>query len=261
LSREARHFKSRKKPAAAVIICVIVIAAVIFGLWYWMGHYREGVLIKKNVTKVGNMEKGDVNGLESSIAKIDASMKHLSRYNASGKAGLRHQFENTVIMGDSITEGLVSYDMLGTDVVVYRRGASLSGSFPLISKAKGLDPKVVFLSFGTNDLITYRGASAPYIKEYRKFIKRVKKSMPDAKICINGILPIQRSAINRQHSLGAYPKFNAALKKMCSDMGLIFIDNGYIVREHPKFYAGDGIHQSAAFYPLWLSNMADRAGL
>ena len=86
-------------------------------------------------------------------------------------------------------------------------------------------------------------------------------NMPHTRICINCVLPIKNYAIKRQHSLGAYGAFNTAMKKMCKQEKLTFIDSSFIVREHPKFDAGDGIHQGPAFYPLWLTNMASKAGL
>jgi len=161
------------------------------------------------------MENGSVARVDSKISKIDAQLKTANSASSrkAAKAALRRKFQGTAIIGDSITEGLVSYDVLGTDIVIFKRGVGLSGAHSLLNRAKGLHPKIVFLSFGTNDLITYRGHPAPFIKKYKSVINYSRKIMPHTRICINCVLPIKNYAIKRQHSLGAYGAFNTAMKK------------------------------------------------
>lgn len=48
---------------------------------------------------------------------------------------------------------------------------------------------------------------------------------------------------------------------MCEDLNLTYIDNSYIIEDHPDFYASDGIHVSSEYYPYWLNNMILKAGL
>ena len=48
---------------------------------------------------------------------------------------------------------------------------------------------------------------------------------------------------------------------MCGELGAEYIDNTEILRENPKLYAGDGIHVSPSYYPLWMARMAQAAGL
>ena len=58
-----------------------------------------------------------------------------------------------------------------------------------------------------------------------------------------------------------YKSFNNALKAMCKELNLTYIDNSYIIEDHPDYYAGDGIHVVSDFYPLWMNNMILKAGL
>ncbi len=48
---------------------------------------------------------------------------------------------------------------------------------------------------------------------------------------------------------------------MCKDLKLTYIDNSYIIEDHPNYYAGDGIHVVSEFYPLWMNNMILKAGV
>ena len=55
--------------------------------------------------------------------------------------------------------------------------------------------------------------------------------------------------------------YNKAIKNMCKKLDIEYIDNTSILKEHPEFYAGDGVHVSTDYYPIWLENMMEKAGL
>lgn len=44
-------------------------------------------------------------------------------------------------------------------------------------------------------------------------------------------------------------------------MGLTFIDNSFILESGENMYEPDGEHVVMAYYPKWLTNMAETAGL
>ena len=65
---------------------------------------------------------------------------------------IRQVFAGNVIIGDSITESIVEYGYLDTDVVVSKRGLNVGAADDQISTAIALNPSHVFMAFGSNDL-------------------------------------------------------------------------------------------------------------
>ena len=70
-----------------------------------------------------------------------------------------------------------------------------------------------------------------------------------------------QDAIKSNSSIGNYKKFNKALERMCNKEGYIFVNDTAILQDHPELYAGDGIHASPEYYPLWMDEMAKAAQL
>ena len=59
-----------------------------------------------------------------------------------------------------------------------------------------------------------------------------------------------------------YPDYNEGLIKLCQEMGCTFIDNSTIVTDSSEnLYEPDGEHVIQDYYPKWLTNMAQIAGL
>lgn len=174
---------------------------------------------------------------------------------------IKQAFQGTVIIGDSITESIWEYGFLDTDVVVSKRGLSIAAADEQIETAIGLQPSVIFMAFGSNDLETYGDDASSFIDAYRVQVQKLKDALPDAPIYINGILPILQSTIDSVPALGYYPQYNEALQSFCQEMGCTYIDNSFIVDGNENMYEPDGEHVIRDFYPKWLTYMAEMAGL
>ena len=219
--------------------------------------------INTNLSAISTFDYSKVTTVESKIKKLETTeargtfdvTKRLT------KAQYRKIFGTSVILGDSITEGLVDYGYLGSDQVFCKIGASIISGDDLFSSAANTYPKFAFMSFGMNDMGNYSGNADLFIEKYTKLIKEFKKTSPDTRILINGITPPSKDAIAKNTILSNYKKFNHGLKEMCKDLKLTYIDNSYIIEDHPNYYAGDGIHVVSEFYPLWMNNMILKAGL
>ncbi|MFR7990357.1 MAG: GDSL-type esterase/lipase family protein [Anaerovoracaceae bacterium] len=219
--------------------------------------------IKANVSAVATFDYSKVTTIEDQIKKLETTEAR-GTFDVTKRlttAQYRKIFSTSVILGDSITEGLVDYGYLGSDQVFCKIGASIINGEDLFNSAAQTYPKLAFLSFGMNDMGNYNGNADSFIKKYKELIQSFKKISPDTVILINSISTPSKSAISASPILSNYKKFNAALQEMCKDMGLTYIDNSYIIEEHPDFYAGDGIHVSSDYYPYWMNNMILKAGL
>ena len=80
----------------------------------------------------------------------------------------------------------------------------------------------------------YSGNADLFIDKYTELIKAFKKTSPDTRILINGITPPSKDALAQKPVLKNYKKFNNALKEMCKDLKLTYIDNSYIIEDHPN---------------------------
>lgn len=203
----------------------------------------------------------DVKTVESMIKTLEAKDSGNVSTKAKSNVYYLKKFRNSVILGDSITEGLTVYGFLPDDIVLCSIGASLKGSAPLFKKAAKLVPESAFFTFGMNDMITYRGKTKPFIKEYSSLIARFQKKSPDSVIYINSISRPNKDAQKRQPSLKNWEKYNKALQKLCDEKDYIYIDNTYILEKHSNLYQPDGIHVVPSYYPVWMNNMINMADL
>ena len=247
----------KKQPKNKVLflipVGVILAGAVIF--LCTRGNENDSVC-KENVARLQALENSDISQTEEQLQALKQTTGISSGSDASDGSGstllsdveIRQVFAGNVIIGDSITESIVEYGYLDTDVVV--------------STAIALNPSHVFMAFGSNDLEIYGSASSEFIDAYRTQIKKIQTALPDVPIYINCILPITDEAIAQTPDLGYYPDYNEGLIKLCQEMGCTFIDNSTIVTDSSEnLYEPDGEHVIQDYYPKWLTNMAQIAGL
>lgn len=176
----------------------------------------------------------------------------------SGSLSYRDMFSNAVVMGDSIAAGLDEYGLLDPIQVVAARGRNLNTIDEDIDKVILLAPSHIFFSYGMNDIGNCDGDVNAFIARYEEVIKEIQAGIPNVKLHVNAILPIQQNAIDADPLFAVYTDFNAALKEMSKRLQVDFVDNEPIITEHNIGYNPDGIHPLFDFYPLWLLHMAER---
>lgn len=268
--------KKRKRktdlPISPVILipaALITVTGIIFVSVYSSFHKDDPCM--ENVQRLQTLENADISQTEKELFELKKTDKPDSLSDMQegitsedallSDVEIRQAFQGTVILGDSITESIVEYGYLDTDVVVSKRGLSIANANEQIDTAIGLHPNVIFMAFGSNDLESYESNSAAFIDAYRIQIQKLQKALPDSPIYINGILPLLPSAIEEIPALGYYPEYNEALKAFCEEMGCTFIDNSFITENNEGLYEPDGEHVIQDFYPQWLTFMAETAGL
>lgn len=240
-----------------IFLAVVLIFAVIFAVHLFKTNKVKNTgkeNIKKNIAAVNDFDFSNVEAVENQL-------KAAGYENSESKTDYRKIFNGSVVIGDSITEGLVTYKFLGEDEAFTEIGASVMKSRELFEKAAKTYPKNAFFSFGTNDIGMYNGDMDAFIKDYKKLLKDFHKTSPDTKIYICSIAGPDKSAIENNKNLAKYKEFNSALKKMAKDSGYKYIDTTPILAKNKDLYEGDGIHVKPAFYPLWLDLMIKKAGM
>lgn len=163
------------------------------------------------------------------------------------------------MLGDSVAEGFLEYDILNASSVAAEIGVHLDELDGQIANVKELSPSVLFLYLGMNDVTATNGDVDSFISEYRAVLTQLKEEVPDAHIFVNSIFPVQEKAIEEEPLLAKIPDYNEALKELCDSQTVAFIDNTSLVEE--QYYEQDGVHFKADFYPIWAQRMAEVAAL
>ncbi len=176
-------------------------------------------------------------------------------------AETRKWFAGNCILGDSITMAAAEYGYLGYDVISAKIGAGFHNSDDLFADAIAKNPSVLFIFLGANDISNYLGDPNLFIDQYKNAVNSLSASLPNTVFYLHGILP-EQEGVGYEEGYEYREAYNDALKKYCEETeGLTYINADFMLEQNPDFYDADGIHPTAAFYPRWLTYLADVSGL
>lgn len=164
-----------------------------------------------------------------------------------------------MVIGDSTAEGLVAYGALYDANVIWTRGRTIQYMTADLEKAINYQPDHLFLSYGANDLLSWCGNVEGYIGAYEKSISYIRSVLPNTKLYINAILPVDDSAIQRDENFKYESLFNEHLHQFCIDNNITFIDNRNLLNENDgkRVFESDGVHPRPFYYKLWANNMIE----
>ena len=169
--------------------------------------------------------------------------------------GVWDQFDKYVFRGDSRVVGYNVCGFLHEERVLAEQGDTILAISDMIDAIKELDPSYIFISYGINDInLGIWPTADEYANDFSEKIDDLRKELPDAQVYVNSIIPATDEAVENVSLWGKIPEYSDALKKMCAEKGIPFIDNTKLMEEHKELYAGDGVHLLAEFYPYWAQN-------
>jgi len=224
-----------------VLLLIIMLVEMISSL------ARQPFDVTEGLEVLAQLENADISRIETRIAALEGN----------GEAGhtemlsLREFFAGIVVMGDSIADGLLSYDVLNPSSVVSTLGARMS-SLDIEAETNRLvelNPRIVILSYGANDILAGYVTTERFVETYEELINEIQRALPDTTIIIHGILPMRHDVMGAVVVEG----FNQALSSLAYRRQIAFWDNSELVRE--VFYEMDGIHFVPEFYERWAESM------
>lgn len=172
-------------------------------------------------------------------------------------------YETAVICGDSRAVGISLYGVLDEAHVFADIGASISKLKSDADTLETVNPTMLFLCYGLNDILNYGYNDAErWVADYKPIIQDLKKRLPSTQICVDSILPTLPGATVDQAPIDAY---NAALKKMCDEIGVQYIDSTVLLRDkdnnpiNTDYYEVDNEHFRKSFLEPWLTQMMQEA--
>jgi len=207
-------------------------------------------------------ENADMTAIENRIQRLE-ERERLERYGIEGERveerSMREVFSTSVIMGDSIAEAFSAYNMLHGSSVVAGLGARLDAVEGDIAQVVAINPQFLFLSYGRNDIIMTNGDIELFLTYYEALLNRLHLELPGTRIFVNAIFPVHPDVVETNPMLAYIDDYNQALRRLCEQRQVTFIDNSSWVQ--PDYFAEDGIHFQYHFYQMWLNRMREVAGL
>lgn len=216
--------------------------------------YLEGLLIAKGQSSLKEQKQALLNKKKNDLVKANEKDKK-PKYDVNPNDGtnFKEVFKNTVFIGDSISNALSYYKHLETKNVVAKLGQNIRTTKKQVKNIKAKNPTHIYIMLGMNDSMYVKDA-ATFKKSYNELVTELQKSLPNAKIYFQSILPVDvknKKAMARV-SNDKIKSFNDALVELAGEMNVEFIDLRPFINSHPEFYEPDGIHLNKKFHRYWL---------
>ncbi|HHX61457.1 MAG TPA: lipase [Epulopiscium sp.] len=165
-------------------------------------------------------------------------------------------FENSVFMGDSITEGFAFNEILPRESVIAGAGTTAGFIYDDIDDLVEKKPENIFIMLGSIDiLMPVDDPKELFRNDLTKLINTIKEELPEGKIYLQSITPVTQEALKEESRYERIDEYNEVLKELAGNLSVNYIDIGKLLKENPDLYAEDGIHFKKEFYQLWLDNL------
>ncbi len=183
------------------------------------------------------------------------------------KQGAAKQDINVIFFGDSITQGWggdgkdvwdKTYAPLGA--VNYGIGGDTTRQVLwriLNGEVEGLNPKLVVLKIGTNNLYNdlNSGSDEEIADGITKIVSTLREKLPNTKILLLGVLPRQNDYFS-----GRAKRINEIIKKLDNGQTVRFLDMSdkfqtELGKVKPELYVPDQLHLAKPGYELWAATM------
>lgn len=164
-------------------------------------------------------------------------------------------YENTVFMGDSITEGLIDMNLVNEYNVISNKGDTVVKGRKNIDKLTSLQPKNVVMLYGMNDVIEFDGSSDQFKSSYIEFVNDIKTKLPNANIYIQAPLPVMEKAkeTNARLTNANLDEFRKIAYEVSQETGVNYVNIDILARDKDELHEADGIHFKYDFYLKWLT--------
>lgn len=203
------------------------------------------------------IEKRKTDATSAEVQKaIDKSIKQIK----SGQKSYRQVFNDVYFMGDSLMDGLRVYGVLNPSRLITQVSAGLSHLEQNMNSIISARPPVLILHYGLNSISTSDAQLESFISRYTTDIKKLKKALPQTRIIVSLLFPIDTSKATAPR-FKAVGKYNTAMIKMCKKLSVEYLDSTEVVKANKQYNAKDGIHYSKSFYGNWLEFIMKNKGI
>lgn len=255
--RRARYTTVQRKKSKLPIILILIVVILLIRTFYILRsnaeEKKEDNLIESNLVVLQNLEKVDVKEISKEINAKKALYTLDDSKPISHKISNKVYFQDSIFIGDSLTEGLSFYDMLNKSSVLAKKGLNVMKAKQEITTLAQSTPDRVFILYGVNDLLLFRNTE-DFKKHYLELVDDIKNMLPDAQIYVQSMTPISSEAQKKRtmFSQDRIDRFTEIIQEVVQEKDVNYIDIRPIVQNNPNLFAPDGIHFQAKFYTYWL---------
>ncbi len=231
----------------SLILNVVLLGIAIVGEKH--GHAYEKALVKRGIIRKESVKKD--------------SVQQESKYSPDYWAivGWTNTLEkmriecDAVFFGNSITRGsdFQKYFPELSIVNLGYSGDNLLGMYERVRMVKAVSPKSIFIMAGTNDLFSC--SEEQYVERYTKLLNTIRDSIPQARVVIESVLPMNHSKKAEAPSNMKIVSANKAIEELAGSYGFDFINlyDLYVEDgELPVSLTSDGVHLYPQAYDRWV---------
>lgn len=242
--------------AAVIVLFVIGIAVIAVRMMNLRVDASEGE------KKLEELSKVDVQKIDEEIQALEKAERMADEEWQNRPDN--EKFAGSLILGDSITQGLYVYEVLDASLVTAKKGVGMrspeaTGLSDMLNQVISAKPQKLFIALGMNDIVAAGGDADAFAADYKVVLEQLMAGLPETEIYVNSVLPASQAAISKDARYAKVPDYNAKLKALCEEENVPFIDNTGLVKE--EYYEADGIHMKKVYYQEWLNQMAVEADL
>jgi lysophospholipase L1-like esterase len=249
----------KKRNFAFITFIIIIIIIVVTTTFAIINNKRIKINENQKVllgrTHLEELEKIELSEVEDKIEKHHAPKVAIE----NSDIDFYKFYENTVFMGDSITEGLMEMKLVSQYNVIGNKGDTVVKGRENMDKVASLQPKNVVLLYGMNDVIEFDGGGPggpdKFKSNYIEFINDIKTKLPNANIYIQSPLPVIDKAkeTNERLTNTNLDEFRKLAREVSEETGVNYVNIDGLARDKDELYEGDGIHFKYDFYLKWLA--------
>ena len=245
-----------------ILLSIILIFISVRGIFFSSIMIDDKKTINKAVEVLNN--KNDIETIKNSIKLEKEKSKEKEEIQASEEINFFQFYKNTVFLGDSITEGLIDYELVNEYNVIAEKGDNVKDAMSKVDKIKQINPENVVLFYGMNDVIEFDGLNENLTEDkfretYISLINSLRSELPKVKIYAISPTDVMSNAINTNYRLTNENilKFRNIIKDVCSETNVAYVDINSKISSRVDLYEGDGIHFKYEFYNIWLETLKE----
>lgn len=244
--------KRRKKKKLKIVIGIIILIPCCFVIRSFLNYEREKTIIKNNFIFLQKLEKPNINTAKN-IAEKHKLNDEKGNYNQDVTSN-KIYFEESVFMGDSITEGLDFYNIVNKSSILAKKGQGVVQAKESVSILSSINPQRIFVLYGMNDLKSSEN-SDDFKSNYTKLVEDIKQTVPSAEIYLQSLTPVQAKVQQKNNcfSQDRLDKFTQTIIDVAREENVHYIDIRPVLKDREDLFEQDGIHFKADFYGLWLN--------
>ena len=248
------------KKIALIVLIIAAMAAVIMVIVKLVNKRQENIHTESGVAYIESRESVPTETVKAEIQeqihkRMAAQLQKKLQQIENDEISVWTLFDGVMVMGDSRASGFSVYGLLTENQVIAHNGDAISSIMADLAGIKAYDPSILVLAYGLNDV--WNGSYEPeeFASAYKDVINKLKAELPNTQIYISSIMKTTAPGIARNENAARIPEYNTALKAMCEENGIVYIDNDAIADANEDLYYDDGVHQAKPFYEIWAKNI------